>query len=329
MKSKYGIGVVSKNTVDACIDYVNSHDCTITLIPSRRQVDYFGGYVEKWNTKTLSEYVNSKTEKVFLKRDHGGPDQGQERDDGVISFYFDSLYFDSIHIDPWKLNQDFKVGCELTRRYLLYCYSINPSLQFEIGTEESICPFSVEQLDQLLDYLRGLLPPAIYSQITFAVIQSGTSLKENQNTGNYNVTRLMGMIDVCKKYGLFSKEHNGDYLPIEILRHKFNLGLNAVNIAPEFGQLETQVYLDEIKNSDLFDTYFDICHNSKKWEKWVDKSFDPFTNKEKLINICGHYVLSQYNFLSEIKRYLRPDINEVVKEKLTQKLDELHNNLPC
>ena len=76
MKYRYGIGVMSKNIVDECINYVNNFDVNIAFIPSRRQVDYDGGYVNNWTTETFSSYVRSKTDKIILKRDHGGPNLG-------------------------------------------------------------------------------------------------------------------------------------------------------------------------------------------------------------------------------------------------------------
>ena len=53
------------------------------------------------------------------------------------------------------------------------------------------------------------------------------------------------MIKVCQKYNLMSKEHNGDYIPPSVIKEKFSLGLNAINIAPEFGEIETQVILEK------------------------------------------------------------------------------------
>ena len=123
---------------------------------------------------------------------------------------------------------------------------------------------------------------------------------------------------------MLSKEHNGDYLPTKLIMEKFSHGLDSINLAPEFGQIETQVYLGEIKNTELFDIFFNICYNSKRWMKWVDASFKPMENKEKLINICGHYVLSQNDFLSEIKNHLRHDIDKTIKNRLTDKLNELY-----
>ena len=82
---KYYIGPMSKNVVDCVIKHSQQHQ--IGLIPSRRQVDYCGGYVNNWNTKQFSEYLSNS--EVLLCRDHGGPKQGLELDDGLDSFYDD------------------------------------------------------------------------------------------------------------------------------------------------------------------------------------------------------------------------------------------------
>ena len=292
MNYKYGIGVMSLNIIDACIEFVNEHDHHLIFIPSRRQVDYIGGYVNNWTTETFSKYVKTKTNNILLKRDHGGPNQGLYQDDGLISLYHDCNYFDAIHIDPWKNILNFKDGCEQTKKLINYCFEINDKIIYEVGK--------------------------------FSVIQSGTSLKETKNTGSYDKQRLTEMISICHKYNMISKEHNGDYLPVYLIKEKFNCGLDCINIAPEFGQIETITYLNEISNSKIFDTFFDICYQSKKWEKWVDKTFNPIENKEQLIKICGHYVLSDKNFIKKIKNNLRSDIDIIIKNNIIQKLKELY-----
>jgi hypothetical protein len=163
-----------------------------------------------------------------------------------------------------------------------------------------------------------------FKKIIFSVIQSGTSLKESQNTGSYDKQRLLDMITVCKKYDVISKEHNGDYLPTSLIFDKFMCGLDSINLAPEFGQIETKTYLMEIKDENLFDDFFNICHKSKKWEKWVDKTFDPLTQKEQLINICGHYVFSNEEFIAKIKKRIQIDIDQVIKDNIKTKLKELY-----
>lgn len=324
MNYKYGIGVVSKNTVDVCIDFSNEYNLPIILIPSRRQVDFNGGYVNGWTTETLSHYIKQKPNKILLKRDHGGPKQGVDDDDGILSLYHDTLYFDAIHIDPWKAAKNFQEGCELTKKYIEYCYSNNSNVIYEVGTEQSIFKYESDELESLLMYLKKNLTTNQFNQIKFAVIQSGTSLKETKNTGFYNKQRLIKMVDVCRKYNLLSKEHNGDYLPVSLIKEKFDNGLDSINIAPEFGQLETQCYIKEVINTPLFEEFFNICYNSKKWVKWVDSSFNPILNKNRLINICGHYVLNYPEFILKVKNNIRHDIDKIIKSSITNKLAELY-----
>jgi hypothetical protein len=204
-----------------------------------------------------------------------------------------------------------------------HCYNINPNIKFEIGTEESIRRFEASELDELINLLKYKLEPIIFNGIRYLVIQSGTSLKGTSQTGNYDPVRLKEMLDVCKHHGLISKEHNGDYIPVSVIKEKFDLGLNSINIAPEFGLIETLTYLDQIKDPGTLEEYFQICYDSKKWEKWVNADFNPFVQKQDLIKICGHYVLSNKSFLDNIKSKF-PNIDQEVKINIKSKLDELY-----
>ena len=327
MIPKYAIGVVSKNVVDACIKYCNQSNNRIILLPSRRQVDYNGGYVG-WTTETLSSYVKDKTSNILIQRDHGGPKQGSIEDDGLLSFKHDCSYFDMIHIDPWKFAKTFEEGCFYTKYLIEYCYSINNNILFEIGTEESIFKYEYTHLDNLISYINKEVDRKIFERIKYGVIQSGTSLKQNTNTGSYDQQRLVDMIHICEKYNLLSKEHNGDYLPMCLLSEKFRCGLDTVNVAPEFGQIETSIYLKEIRNNYYFNRFFQICLESNRWEKWVDKSFDPFINKENLITICGHYVFNTDVFNNIIKKNIRIDIDSIIINTIVKKLNELHESVP-
>ena len=316
---KYFIGPMSKNIVDAIVEFCDNTGNTIGLIPSRRQVEWDGGYVNNWTTEEFSKYVTT----LPLQRDHGGPGQGNNDDDGYESLAYDAKHLQLIHIDPWKKYPEYVDGLEQTIKMIKFAYSINPQLIFEIGTEEAIRPFEAKELDQLVLDLWNALPKEICSNIKYLVIQSGTSLKGTNQTGHYNSQRLLDMITVAKKHNLISKEHNGDYIPVSIIKEKFNLGLDSINIAPEFGLIETQTYINEIGNSDLFDRYWQICYDSKKWVKWVNSEFNPYTNKKELVEICGHYVLSYPEFISDIKSKF-PDIDKKIKINVTKKLNELY-----
>ena len=95
---EFCIGPMSKNIVDSIIDYVNDKNIKMILIPSRRQVEYDGGYVNNWTTEELCSYVRNKTNNIYIQRDHGGPGQGTNMDDGLESFKEDAKLLDIIHL---------------------------------------------------------------------------------------------------------------------------------------------------------------------------------------------------------------------------------------
>ena len=319
MEIKYFIGPMSKNIVDAIVEFCTNTGNIIGLIPSRRQVEWDGGYVNNWTTEEFSKYVTT----LPLQRDHGGPGQGNDDDDGFESLSYDARHFQLIHIDPWKKYPKYTDGLEKTIEMIKFAYNINPQLIFEVGTEEAIRPFEANELNQLVVDLQVALPKEIYERIKYLVIQSGTSLKGTDQTGDYNSDRLKQMIEVAKHHGLISKEHNGDYIPVEVIKEKFDLGLDCINIAPEFGLIETLTYLSEIKDEKTFDRFWQICYDSKRWVKWVNPGFDPYVNKEQLIKICGHYVLTNPEFISEIKSQF-PNIDTKIKNNVTRKLKQLY-----
>ena len=310
---RFYIGPMSKNVVDAVIEF----DGNIGFIPSRRQVDYNGGYVNNWTTGEFATYVDGR---AVLQRDHGGAGQGYIYDDGFDSFIHDSIYFDKIHIDPWKEYQDFEIGLQQTIDNINFIYIRNQNVKFEVGTEESIRRFEVYELEKLLRVLEGRLKPSVFENIEYTVVQSGVGLdlSNSKNTCEFSEKRFSDMIEVCNKFGKKTKEHNGDYLSVDEYKLRFDLGLDAVNIAPQFGQLETMCYLEEM--GDDIEDYYQICYESKRWEKWVDEDFIPENNKRDLIKICGHYVFSDEKFLN-IKINIDDKIKRVIKLKLKELID--------
>ena len=321
MYPKYYIGPMTKNVVDAIIEFCDETNNNIGLIPSRRQVEFDGGYVNNWKTKDFTEYVNGK---LLIKRDHSGPGQGYTDDDGFTSLREDCKYLNMIHIDPWKKYPKYQDGLIWTIKMIEYCWGINQQMEFEIGTEQAIRRFEPEELNLLIKDIQSNLDSKIFNQIKYLVIQSGTSLNGNSNTGDYDKDRLVSMISIAKKYNLLSKEHNGDYIPVNLIKEKMGLGLDSINIAPEFGQIETKTFIHRIKKEkpELLGSLYKICYISNKWKKWVDGDFNPIKQKEELINICGHYVLSDSNFLLMIKSNF-PDIDLEIKNNIKEKLNEL------
>jgi hypothetical protein len=324
--TKYYIGPMSLNVVDCTVEH--SKKRSVGLIPSRRQIDFTGGYVNNWTTKAFSEYVRSFTKNVSLCRDHGGPAQGSTSDNGIDSIKEDAKYFDLIHIDPFKQTKDLEQAVFLTKILIEDACQQSSNVLFEVGTEEAICKYEPKNLNQFLSALKKSIDEKFFAKIKYAVVQSGTGLDlaNMRNTGTFDAKRLAKFVDVCKRFNVASKEHNGDYLTEGMqLKQRFDIGLDAINIAPEFGQIETEWYLNACKReSDLLhQTLFDICYTSNKWSKWVSKHNSSELTKDSYIRMAGHYLLSDPRFLSEIKAHF-PQADSEIKQRIQSRLESLH-----
>jgi len=320
------IGPMSKNIVDSVIEANGSGEANIALIPSRRQVEFSGGYVNGWTTKQFSEYVKESSN-TFICRDHGGPNQGYESDDGLESFRADCVHFDMIHIDPWFKHKEIKAAADCTSSIMEYCFEINEDCEYEIGTEEAIRKYSPSELSEFLGIVKNRVSSEIWDKVVFAVIQSGTKLSMDSNIGEYDEERLLEMIEVCNEYDLLSKEHNGDYISEDLIAKKFSEGLYAINIAPEFGRIETQTVIDMIgTDSEDFNLFFRLCKESMKWVKWFPKGFDPDSNRLSIVLVSGHYVFSHKDFIS-MKERLDSSLLNNINENILKKIRSLENIL--
>ncbi len=320
---RFFIGVMSKNVVDNVIKFATERNEEITFIPSRRQVDFDNGYVNNWTTSEFVSYVKQKNKNIKIERDHSGNSQGTNEDDGYLSLEYDCKYMDIIHIDPFKKYQDFNEGLNETIKMINFCHSLNKNIEFEIATEEAIRKFDVDELETLIIELKNNLSPSAFSQIKYLVVQAGTALKEKSNIGVFDEEKLKNMIAIAKKYNLISKEHNGDWVDDQTILKKYNCGLECINIAPEFGEIETSIYLKYFKEYGFFEDFYNICLNSNKWKKWVSNSFIPDENKEKLILICGHYTFSYPSFI-KLKEKLKIPIDEIISSAIISKLNDLY-----
>ena len=326
-KTKLFVGPVSKNIVDVIIEQANIIDSPIGLIPSRRQIDFDNGYVNNWRTKDFVSYVREKTDNVIIVRDHAGPDQGTFKDNGIDSINNDvDECFDIIHLDPWKKFQNSNEALQETINLIETICKKSNDVCFEVGTEEAIKKYTSKEFEEFLNKLK-ISTKEKFKRIKYAVIQSGTRLELNKNIGKFNKNKSIEYINICKKFNILSKEHNGDYLTASEIKERFKLGLDAINLAPEFGFIETKCILDDIrKRSDkyTYERLFEICYESKKWEKWIPKKMISnllLNNKNVFIEVCAHYEFSNPEIL-KLKEE-NPSLNDKIKKNLKKRIKEI------
>ncbi len=345
-----GVGPMSKNIVDACIELVEQYNVPLMMISSRRQIDsdiFGGGYVNNWSTERYSNYIRSKSpnNKIILCRDHGGPWQNsleikkkyselKAMESAKRSYESDiNSNFKVIHIDTsLDINSTPKIDKVLDRTFELYehCFSYaskkKKEILFEVGTEEqSGVTNTYEETEYFLNKLSKFCKRNNLPKLFFIVLQSGTKVMETRNIGTFeSLVRIKNEIpaeiqifkikEICKKYKVYFKQHNTDYLSDESLNWHPKLGIHAANVAPEFGVAETQNLLNLMKKYkmlNLYDEFIDLCAKSNKWKKWkIDGS--KLNDYQKTI-ICGHYLYSSEKgkaIIDETKsRLIKKNIN--------------------
>lgn len=336
---------MSKNCVDVVIDLANNLNIPIMLIASRRQIEseQLGrGYVNNWSTEEFSEYVckNDKNQNILLCRDHGGPYQNENENkqnlsyDEIInrakeSFRIDILSnFKIIHIDPSEnLISDITLDEMLIRIFELYefCYSVASennkkiSIEISLGKEDG----GISHLSEIEYAISKIEDFCVEKQLPlplFIVIKTGNHVLETKNIGildeiiegkgTKEKVEIKKMVDFCNTKKIMIKEHNGDYLTNNSLKQHPQLGIHAINVAPEFGVIETKAilsWLDKNNLLELKEDFLELSYNSKKWTKWMIPN-STTTKIDKAI-ISGHYVFSSEEFL-------------LIKNSILEKLDD-------
>ena len=319
---KLFVGPMSVSIVDAVKDSDIAQK--VGLIPSRRQIEYSGGYVNNWTTYEFLKYSQG----TVRCRDHGGPLQGEDIDDGRESLKNDlspTEHFEIIHIDTWKKEKDICASANLTGELIKYCSSYNPKVLFEIGTEQGIRPYSIGELEEFLTIIEKKIGP-LFERVLYCVIQGGTGLSGTSNTGSFDPDKCASMISLCHNRGLLSKEHNGDYLSDYEISRRFELGLDSINIAPELGVNESSVFLDRL-DSHQFDEVFEICYKSKKWKKWFPTEYSPVSDVDrlKLTMASCHYSFSHLKIKKLMKDVgISPELLvDMHKQFLVSKLNSM------
>lgn len=339
-----GAGPMSVNCVDAVCEIANEYMVPLMLIASRRQIDsedMGGGYVNNWSTEEFSNYVRSKdkNEMVLLSRDHGGPwqnnleiennyDLKKAMKSAKDSYLTDiKSGFKILHIDPSiDPYNDTTTNIILDRLYELYDFCAEQALKnnqeiiFEIGTEEqSGSTNTPDELEYTIEKVNNFCDKSNFKRPSFVVIQSGTRVAEMRNIGSFDSEirvknelaaeiQVPRMIDICERNNVWMKAHNTDYISNEALQSHPKLGIHAVNIAPEFGVIETESIvkiLSENNLKDLREKFLELSYKSKKWSKWMVKN-SKASNYERSI-IAGHYIFSRpecKNIFSEARKNL-------------------------
>ncbi len=306
--SRLGIGPLSSEIIESVFKYSHNTAIPLMLISSMNQVDWDGGYVNNWRTRDYIKFINSlkkkySLSKVFICRDHCGPGFKNIQDSlkDVYKTINDDIDngFDLIHIDFCHLNESYDFQLKKTIEAIDYIYRRKSNILIEVGTEENngLIKKKLSEIKSELDLL------VKNTAIHFVVFQTGSLVKEDYQAGQFELEHMRKIREICLDKKVYIKEHNADYLNVVDINLRKEL-IDAFNIAPQFGVLQTQITLQKcllygIKTND----FLNDAYSSGKWKKWLYK------NKSSNIALCsliaGHYVFSHDSYKSIVDQINR------------------------
>jgi hypothetical protein len=321
INSKLAIGPMSTEIIQAVFEFSNANCKQMMLIASKNQIDHSGGYVNGWNTRQYSDFINHlkieyPNSDVVVCRDHCGPGFNG-------SYLLEDTYrtveadveagFDLIHVDLCKSKTSRDDKLKLSRNVVEYIYSISPSTKVEIGTDEiGSVDYDIGSIEQDLDFFLQFCKPEFY------VVRTGSLVKENRQVGNFEIKNVISLHESLNKRDVKLKEHNADYLNDYQIRQRKGI-VDAVNIAPQLGVVQTEYCLKQCEKYNVStDEFKNISYKSQAWKKWM---IDDRDDKEQCVLLAGHY-----NFSSdEYKRMIDQLVvhQPLFYDDLTKKIHEI------
>ncbi len=344
------LGPMSLNSIHAIKNVYQNCILPLSLIASRNQIEsteFGGGYVNNWTTKTFQTDCSNIMPNISIGRDHGGPYQGSYDQQNAISdsdalkYALKSLEndilndFTYIHLDPSKYTKgDITVDGMLNSLKEMYAHCCEFSIKndksifFEIGGEGHGPEVdSVEELEYFLSNFQQFVSKNKLKKPTFCVAKLGSYVREDKNVGSFkelirnNTTeKIESIVSIIHKYNLKVKMHNADYFSPEIYSSLPTLKIDAINLAPQLGVMESRFIVNELKQNSMkqeLDQFYDIAYNSGMWKKWTDQQ-KPDIEFSTLL--AGHYIFSTKDFMHLRERILLkiPNLDEKIILHLTE-----------
>lgn len=265
---KLCVGAVSRRVVEEAAR-LNVHQ----IVASRRQVDVGGGYtgLDQYGLVNLVRDLGSRS---LVVRDHGGPNQGPEPDDGLDSLRADiAAGFDAVHLDVCKVDRD------LQEETLLALVRATEPTPYELGGEHDEQAWT----NRLHRYLAGrdCRPP------TAVVLDTGAHIWADRQRGPVHMPGdpvMQITADTLHAHGIATKAHNFDWIGG---RERYDHVVDIYNLAPELALVEIDAWLTVLDRDAARDLLY-MGYLSDAWRRWFGPEEGTYIERAR----CGvRYVL--------------------------------------
>jgi len=320
-----GLGPMSPEVINSLNSFSKKFKKKIMLICSRNQVesDKLGrGYVNNFSTTEFANFVKNKNNKLLImSRDHCGPFKRdgfkknkksliKEVDNCKISLLDDIKNdFKILHIDTSECgNEKYTIAHELISFCNENAKKLNKKIYFEFGCEDHGVLTNFKKFKKDAEFFSN------YQNKQFIVCQTGSLIKSTFQVGQFDISSVKTMKKIALDNGLLLKEHNCDYLSNEQIELRKDHGIDAINIAPELGVIQTNLTFNVSKKLKLekeLNLFQKLVLRKGKWKKWN------YNNENNLIKF---YSAGHYHFSSKLYENLLNKINsELNFQKLLNK----------
>ena len=307
---KLGVGPMSHEIIESINEYGETNK--LMVVASRNQVDYNHGYV--CTSKELTNLILNPG--ILICRDHCGP-YFSDSDKGLsLAAAMDECKktitedieagFDLIHIDVSKIaDNQFVYAKELIE----FTLDLSPNIMMEFGSENNTgknLDNSLSHISEQLDFITQYA-----GNIVFFVTQTG-SFTQHKQMGSFDVNFNTPIAQRIHEAGFLFKEHNADYLTKEEVKLR-SVGVDALNIAPQLGTVQTRILQDLSKNSTEWIDFANAVYKSNLWARWMPA--DLHDNNMAVI-VAGHYMFHTPEYKKLIKSIDSELFNSQLKKEM-------------
>lgn len=330
--AQLGLSCVSLEAVDAAIEYSARTQVPLMLIASRNQVECAelgGGYVGGMAPSDLVTYVRQRScGGVFVCRDHGGPylrddeaalppEEAVER--ALLSLDHDvRAGFQLVHLDCGRYPGDRRelLG-QLTDLVTGTAAQLGRHVGIEVGTEDNDgVPHDVGKFTEDVHAALSCTTP------DFVVGQTGSLVRETFQVGYFDLPRVRELVAVAHSLGVAFKEHNCDYSGPGDIEVRALAGVDAINIGPELGVLQTTTVIRLAQAHGLeaeLAAFLTAARQSGRWRKWRYAA-RPSAWRQSII--AGHYVFDSDPYLELVGRLAgRVAVRDAILDALLSCID--------
>lgn len=325
MNFKLGFGPMSREVINTLCDYSHDNKKPLMIIASRNQVDAESGYV--MTTPQIATQLKTKnTDHILLCRDHCGPyfldsektlglREAIEATKKTIAYDIEQG-FDLIHVDTSRVEDTYPIAEELIN----FSLNLNPNIKFEFGTEENVGIAA-----GVIKYRQDVAFAKNFPNMKFVVAQTGSLCFEDTQAGTFEVETVRGLVALANENGVGLKEHNADYLTADQVQLRTEVGVHAMNIAPQLGVVQTNLLRElslQYGLEELWAEFTKIVLSSNRWSKWTHSNED----YQKIV-VAGHYCFSSNEYtklVNEISNHT--DWEQQVYLEISEVLDTYTDN---